>query len=642
MRRALPYLVAIFAVAAAAMIRGFVLAPWMNDRSPFGLFTVAILLSAWLGGFSPGLLATALAMFVGARWFVAPHSINAHHVTMLCIFFVNGCLISLVCEMLRQSRLKAITARKEVEQSQDRLRESELRFHLMADSAPVMVWMSDITGKSTWFNQPWLKFTGRAMEEETGSGWLDGVHPEDRDRCLQIYRDHFEVRKPFEMDYRLRRHDGVYRWIMDRGCPLFDGGKIFSGYIGSCLDIDERKKTEEQSESLLKFEQAARAEAEKTALLKDEFLATVSHEMRTPLTAMLGWVQLLRNGSLASDTVPQALETIERNARAQAKLIDDLLDMSRILSGRLRLDVQRINPVEAVEAAIAAAEPAAAAKRIKLASELDEHAGFVSGDGTRLQQIIWNLLNNAIKFTPSGGEVGISVRREDSRIEIAVRDTGEGIKPEFLPYVFDRFRQQDASTVRKHQGLGLGLAIVKQLVESHGGTVCVESPGPGLGAVFTVTLPMVGETSRGPVPEKPALSQSITSAKNLPSLLGARVLVVDDDDDARELLRSILAQNGASVRTASSAADAIDQFELRCPDVLVSDIGMPGKDGYELIRSIRSRGREDGGYIPAVALTAFARSDDRRRAMDAGFHLHLSKPVEPSELVTAVASLVGR
>ena len=526
----------------------------------------------------------------------------------------------------------------------DAVRTSEERFRRMADSAPVLIWISDTVSGCTWFNRPWLDFTGRKLEDEIGTGWTKFVHPDDIGETLDAYRVAYEERKAFEVDYRIKRQDGVYRWLLDRAIPLFDHDGTFTGYIGGCIDITERKEAEENSGALLKIEQAARAEAERTALLKDEFLATVSHEMRTPLTAMLGWVQLLRNGSLPSETVPQALETIERNARAQAKLIDDLLDMSRILSGRLRLDVQKVNLIDIVEGAIAAAEPAAAAKKIRINSQLDVEFPFVSGDSSRLQQVTWNLLNNAIKFTPAAGEVNVKVERAGSQLEITVADTGEGIDPQFLPHVFERFRQQDASTSRKHQGLGLGLAIVKQLVELHGGSVRATSPGIGQGSSFIVRLPLAAAfINDRPAEKVAARSDRLPDSQLLPSLLGTKILVVDDDDDARELLRSILAQSGASVRTAASAAEAMEQFDSRPPNILISDIGMPHEDGYELIKQVRAREREAGSIrIPALALTAFARSDDRRKAINAGFHMHLAKPVEPSELVTVVASLVKR
>jgi len=763
-----PFLVAAAAVGVGVLIRSE-MSPLMGDRGPYGIFTLAILASAWIGGLWPGLFATALAVTLGTTLFASPTFPGSPvGLAILGIFTLNSVLISVVCEYLHRSRHRVETARAELEAGQQKLaaaeerqrsilnaiphlvwtadadgninyvnhrwekkldldidsardngwvshvheddvpevtagwaeasekeepfirefrvrmrdgtyrwhlvhvdpskgvegklagwfgtatdinearlanettRASEARFRQLADSSPTMVWISDTEKACTWFNRPWLEYSGRTMEQEMGSGWTEGVHPDDYARCIEIYNRSFEAREPFEMDFRLRRHDGVYRWLMDRGIPQIGVDGTFLGYVGSCLDINERKEAEESKEAMLKIEQAARVEAERTAVLKDEFLATVSHEMRTPLTAMLGWVQLLRNGSLPPETVPQALETIERNARAQAKLIDDLLDMSRILSGRLRLDVQTVNIMDTVEAALAAAEPGAAAKRIRLVRILDSRTGPVSGDPTRLQQVVWNLLNNAIKFTPNNGKIIVTLERVNSHLEISVTDTGEGITPEFLPYVFDRFRQQDASTVRRHDGLGLGLSIVKQLVELHGGSVRAKSPGVGQGATFVVALPITAALSERVEKDPVTDVERPRSEEAVPTLLGTRVLVVDDDADARELLRSILAQSGASVRTASSAAEALKQLEDRQPDVLVSDIGMPGEDGYALIRQVRALSKEQGGHVPALALTAFARSDDRRRAIGAGFHMHLAKPVEPDELVTVVASLAKR
>ena len=642
-KKLFPYLFATGAVGLVALIRTTILSPLIEDRSPFSLFTLAVICAAWIGGCGPGLLATGLSVLAGILVFILPEAITNQHIVLAVIFVLSATLISIVCESLRKSRERAEEARDKLVESQHELRESEARFRQLADSAPVLIWISDAEGRCSWLNRPWLDFTGASLERQAGDGWEAFVHPEDLARIKETIRRHFETRTPFEMDYRLRRSDGLHRWLLTRGMPLFSGTGAFLGYMGGCIDIHERKEAEKDSEAQLKGEQRARIEAERTALLKDEFLATVSHEMRTPLTAMLGWVQLLRNGTLSPDTVPQALETIERNARAQAKLIDDLLDMSRILSGRLRLDVQQVQPAEIVEAAISAAEPAATAKGVRIVSDLDPHTGPIVGDPTRLQQIIWNLLNNAIKFTPAKGLVTVRLKRIDYSLEISVTDTGEGITPEFLPHVFDRFRQQDASTVRRHQGLGLGLAIVKQLVELHGGSVEARSPGVSKGATFLVHLPIsAAMPQRVRQTPPPAATERTPEEIPLPSLLGTKVLVVDDDADARELLRSILAQSGASVRTAGSAAEAIQQFDARQPDVLVSDIGMPGRDGYDLIRHIRSRSTESGGHVPALALTAFARSDDRRRAIGAGFHMHLAKPVEPAELVTVVSSLANR
>ncbi len=638
-RRLAPYGLAIAALLVAALLRIYVLAPFLGDRGPFSPFTLAILLAAWVGGLGPGLLATFLSLGISIGFFMPKDTIlGTPQLALIAVFTTTGVLLSIVCESLRRARRRAEAANIAV-------RASEERFRRLADTAPILIWISDPAKACTWFNKPWLEFTGRTMEQECGNGWAQGVHPDDLERCLKIHTASFEARQAFEMDYRLRFRDGSHRWIFDRGTPMFDSGGHFLGYMGGCIDIHERKEAEQNQEALLQSEQAARAEAERIALLKDEFLATVSHEMRTPLTAILGWAQLLRKGTLSGDAFPQAIETIERNARTQAQLIEDLLDMSHILSGRLRIDVQRVRLTDIIEAALAAAEPAAAAKHIRIVRVLDTKAAPVSGDPIRLQQVIWNLLNNAIKFTPSGGKIIVALERVDSHLEISVSDSGEGIAPEFLPYVFDRFRQANATTTRRHQGLGLGLAIVKQLAELHGGSVHAKSPGKGLGSTFILQLPVsvlhgghYPETATGPGASADPAHR--IQEEPVPSLSGADLLVVDDDQDTREMLRSVLEQSGARVRTASSAEEAVHAFDDHSPDVLISDIGMPGEDGYSLIRKIR--GRPAGHDTPALALTAFARSEDRRRAIGAGFQMHLAKPVEPAELVTIIASLARR
>lgn len=641
LQRFLPYAVALGAVSLAAVLRGTLLAPMMGGgRAPFGLFTMAIIFTAWMGGFTPGLFATVLGAAIGCLFFVSPYGFSQATLGILVIFVVNGVLISLVCELLRRNRNRVVTAREQVQRGQANLKESEERFQRMADSASILVSVTNSEGKATWFNKPWLSFTGRSMEEEQGEGWLENIHPDDRQRTLSLREKAAASHEPYEFDFRLRQNTGEYRWVLEQATPLFAAGDEFQGYVRACLDIHERKEAEQRIEALLKSEQAARAEAEHTAKLKDEFLATVSHEMRTPLTAMLGWVQLLRKGNLSGAAVPQALETIERNARAQTKLIDDLLDMSRILSDHLKLETQPLDASSLVEGAVAEAAPAAAAKGVTLKADINTTPITFVGDSLRLQQIFRNLLNNAIKFTPAQGTVTVSVSQFDDKVRFDVTDTGEGIDKEFLPHVFESFRQQDSSTSRRHQGLGLGLSIARQLAELHGGSLEATSEGAGFGSVFSLTLP-IGSFEAPPRVERPAIRPESSEADaNLPTLLGAKILVVDDDDDARELLRSILAQHGASVRTAACASEAIQQIDSRPPDVLVSDIGMPDEDGYQLIRRIRSRPPEEGGKVPALALTAFARTDDRRRAIGAGFQMHLAKPVEPSELVTVVASLL--
>jgi PAS domain S-box-containing protein len=397
----------------------------------------------------------------------------------------------------------------------------------------------------------------------------------------------------------------------------------------------------QERSQLLESERFARAEAERASAMKDEFLATLSHELRTPLSAILGWSQVLRYRDPMEPDLRQALETIERNARAQAELINDLLDMSRITSGKLSLEVQPVEPTAIVDAAIDTVAAAARMKRISIHRALDRNAGPVSADRGRLQQIVWNLVANAIKFTPEGGRIDVRLVRTGGHVEITVSDTGVGIKPDFLPFVFDRFRQSDSSTTRSFGGLGIGLSIVKHLVELHGGSVEVSSEGEGRGTRFTVCLPLLKFSGRVLTPARSSSSRS-SKAVHYADLNGVRVLVVDDAEDARELARRVLAECGAEVILAPTASAAIDHVGAQRPHVLVSDIGMPDLDGYELLRRVRTLGVDAGGECPAIALTAYARPDDRDRALQAGFQAHLTKPVEPWELVASVARAAGR
>lgn len=403
---------------------------------------------------------------------------------------------------------------------------------------------------------------------------------------------------------------------------------------------ENAKRAAEEREELLEAERAARTEAERISVLKDQFLATLSHELRTPLSAILGWAQLLGAKPPSEEDLAQGLETIQRNARIQTQLIEDLLDMSRIISGKVRLDVQWTDLAHVVDAAVEAVRPSVEAKEIHLCKILDPHASAVSGDPTRLQQVVWNLLSNAVKFTPQGGRIDVLLERINSHLEITVHDNGAGIKPEFLPLVFERFRQGDASTTRKFGGLGLGLSIVKNLVELHGGTIRAKSGGEGQGSTFIVALPLApvrhnGRREHPTAPKPPSIDcESI-------SLKGVRVLVVDDEPDARELIKRILVECHAEVGLADGAKRALEILPVLNPDVIVSDIGMPDQDGYELIRQIRTLPPSAGGRTPAVAVTAFARSEDRTRAMLSGFQVHIAKPIEPQELLATVASLVA-
>jgi CheY-like chemotaxis protein/nitrogen-specific signal transduction histidine kinase len=408
------------------------------------------------------------------------------------------------------------------------------------------------------------------------------------------------------------------------------------------LHPGEQRGTAEQ-ERLLEAERNARFEAERVGRLKDEFLANLSHELRTPINAILGWSQLIKPGESSTEELVEAFEVIQRNARLQAHLIEDLLDMGRVVSGKMRLDVQRVELPAVIDAALESVKPAADAKEIRIQKVIDPLAGPVTGDPARLQQMIWNILSNAVKFTDKGGKVQIVLERSNSHVDLAVSDDGQGISPEFLPYVFDRLSQAESVPSRKHAGMGLGLAIVKSLTELHGGTVRVKSAGVGLGSTFVISLPVsilhAKPDSKG---RHHPTSQQDLCPPYAPHLAGVRVLIVDDDADAMELVSRVLRGCEALVTTAGSAVEALASLERELPDVVLADIGMPEVDGYEFVKRLRAMGPRQGRDLPVVALTALARSEDRRRAMLAGFDLHLAKPVEPAELVAVVGRLARR
>jgi PAS domain S-box-containing protein len=520
-----------------------------------------------------------------------------------------------------------ITDRK---RAQEALTESERQLRILADAVPQLVWMAEPDGRIFWYNQRWYEYTGTSPEQMEGWGWQSVHDPAVLPKVLERWRASIETGEPFEMEFPLKGADGAFRWFLTRVNPLRDSQGSIVRWFGTNTDVDGQRRTAEE------LREANR--------LKDEFLATVSHELRTPLTAILGWAHLLRSRQLDEQSATSALETIERNARAQSQLIDDLLDVSRIITGKLRLDVRQIDPASFIESAIEALRPAAEAKNVRIQKVMDTGVVSVAGDPSRLQQVVWNLLSNAIKFTPKGGRVHIRLERINSHIEIAVSDTGAGIKSEFLPHVFERFRQADQKTTRHHGGLGLGLAIVRHLVELHGGTVQAESPGEGQGATFVVNLPIVPVYQKDNLAERvhPAARDTLPSYECPERLEGLKVLVVDDEVDTRELFRVGISQCGAEVATAGSAQEALEAIEAERPDLLISDIGMPGEDGYELIRKVRALPAGRGGKIPAIALTAYARTEDRLRALRAGYQMHVSKPVELSELVAVMASLIGR
>ena len=524
-------------------------------------------------------------------------------------------------------------------------KESEERFRQVANSIPQLAWVARPDGWVLWYNDRWYEYTGTRPEEMEGRGWHSVTDPETLPAIWDQWQSSIASGERFDMMFPLRGADGVFRTFLTRVAPVHDSAGNLALWFGTNTDVSEQQRMLVERQQLLASEKAARQQAEEEGRLKDEFLATLSHELRTPLNAILGWSSLMRRGTLTQRLAEEGVQVIERNARAQAQLIEDLLDMSRIISGRIRLEVQPVELPQAVDAALEAVQPGADAKGVRIEKLLDARVAPVLGDPIRLQQIAWNLLNNAVKFTPRGGTVRVRVERVTDEARIIVDDTGEGIRPDFLPHVFDRFRQADGTTTRRHGGLGLGLAIVKQLVELHGGEVSASSEGVGRGARFIVSLP-ASLGAGPPTPSQyqpPQLGQLTPSAlpTGAPRLAGVRVLVVDDEPDARDLLRVVLEGCGAAVTIAASALEALEALRRSPPAVLVSDIGMPGMDGYDLIRRVRELGIAEGGSTPALALTAFAREADRTRALAAGYQEHLAKPADPLQLATTVATLVG-
>lgn len=528
----------------------------------------------------------------------------------------------------------------ERKQAEETLRQSELRFRQLADSMPQIVWAAGPDGLIDYYNERWYEFTGLPREEFGQSSWEAVLHPDDVHRSVDTYFGCIRTGEPYQIEYRFKdRFRGGYRWFMARALPIKnDQGEIVR-WFGTCTDIDDVKRGEEEREKLLASEQAALAQAQRANLVKDEFLATMSHELRTPLNAIMGWADLLCRGALDAQAVRNAAETIARNARVQNQLICDLLDVSRIVSDKLRLEMAALELKMVIEAAMDTVRPAADAKNIELHLVADARA-VVFGDSGRLQQIIWNLLSNAIKYSPRGGQIDVRLECKGDCVAIVVRDNGEGIRPELLPYVFERFRQADSTTTRRHGGLGLGLSIVRHLVGLHDGTIDAESAGPGQGATFTIKLPLIKADKEESRTE--AAIPDATPAAQAPSregLNGVRVLVVDDDVDTLELFRVSLELNGAEVKTVATADDALEILDQWSPSVLVSDIGLPGKDGYTLMRELRARTETRGELIPALALTGFASENDATRAREAGFQMHVPKPVDPETLVAAVAGL---
>ncbi|HZI19461.1 MAG TPA: CHASE domain-containing protein [Pyrinomonadaceae bacterium] len=554
-------------------------------------------------------------------------------------------------------------ARAEAERAAAALLDSETRFRTVVEQSPVSIQIFAPDGRTIRVNRAWEELWGVSREVLGDYNVLEDPQLEEKGAAPYIRRGFAgEVAAvppilydPEQTIPGLSRNEDPRRWVGAVIYPVRDTEGRVREVVLMHEDITERKEAEQERERLLLREQQLRTEAETANRLKDEFLATLSHELRTPLTSVLGWAKLLRSEQLDQKTTARAVEAIVRNAEAQTRLVNDLLDVSRIVTGKLRLQVSPVGLASVVEAAAEGVRPAAQARGVRLSVSLDPRADEVAGDADRLQQVVWNLLSNAVKFTPGGGQVEVTLARSDGHAEIRVSDTGQGIAREFLPHVFDRFRQADQQITREHGGLGLGLSIARHLVELHGGTIRAESEGPGRGSTFVVNLPLsspppgaltgdghapaAGAQSAAPRPW-PAPSPAPSPATG--PLAGLSVLLAEDDEDSLAFLSAVLERAGARVARARSTREGFEKLKLLRPDLLVSDIGMAGADGYEFIRRVRALPAAEGGETPAAALTAYARPEDREEAARAGFQEHIPKPVEPAALVSRLARLAGR
>ncbi|HET7201840.1 MAG TPA: ATP-binding protein [Steroidobacteraceae bacterium] len=628
-----PLVLTAAAVAAAALLRVVLDRIWA-DQFLFLPFFPAVLLCAMVAGWRYGALATAASALVAVL--ETPRAVDAAFATGIAFFVFANAVMIMLAESERRARARAEAAAADAS-------ERERRFTVMADSVPLMIWVHDAAGRIQFVNRRWEEFFGVTQERARRDGWQILVHDDDRIAYETSFLTCVRLKAPFRARARVRRADGEWRWIESHGVPRLGARGELLAFAGTSLDVTERNELEAEREQLLESERAARTEAELATRAKDEFLATLSHELRTPLSVIVLWSRILaRKYGTAGDDLKKGLALIIDNGMALSQLIGDLLDMSRIVSGRVTLDMRPVDAAELVTQAVASHRPAADARRITLTLDVGPQPKIVLGDPTRLQQVLWNLLSNALKFTRENGHIWVTARRRGTQLAISVRDDGEGIAPEFLSEIFSRFKQADSTTARRHGGLGLGLAIVKQLTELQGGEVRAESNGPGTGATFTVTMPLHESSFASVDTESTGTWRRLDPDRLLNARLeGLRVLAVEDQAEMLESLRQMLEDQGARVTTVASGLDALDALRAHPQDydAMVSDIGMPSMDGYELIRRVRN----DLGLGPerllAVALTAYTRDEDRTRALQSGFQAHLAKPYQIGQLVAILHQL---
>jgi PAS domain S-box-containing protein len=622
------------AVFALILFLSTALDRWLSVRfDPTSLIILWMIASSWYLGIGPGLV-VAICFELTLQYF-SPASPAAR----FYIILFNRLVLFISVVVFASSRRNA----------EKRLRQQREWLKVTLSSIGDAVIATDTDDRVSFINPAAQRLTGWTEGEAVGRP-LDEVFSVISEETRERINSPADTIKKVGGIVGLANHtllvskSGREIPIEDSGAPILDSNGSIIGVIVVFHDVTDHRRNEEERERLLISEREARNRAETSDRLKDEFLATVSHELRTPLSAILGWSAMLNLGMLGEDTRRNALAIIERNARAQAEIISDILDVSRIITGKLNIQSRSVELAPVLKAAIETLQLAASAKNIRLEVFMDSRSAVVTGDPERLQQIFWNLLSNAIKFTPQNGEIDVRLECVELHVELTVKDNGIGISSDFLPFVFERFRQADSSTTREHAGLGLGLAIVRHLTELHGGSVAAFSEGEGQGAIFRVRLPLAVERESEP----PCNQQSWIADKaeeqvgemSIPELTRVKILIVDDEADTLDVLTTMLTQTGALVQAAQSSAQAFELFQTWQPDVLLSDLGMPGEDGFGLIQKIRALPQEKGGDVPAAALTAHVRDEDRSRALAAGYDAHIVKPVDPHTLANAVAGLL--
>jgi PAS domain S-box-containing protein len=627
--------IAVFVVCGLVRL---LLHPLLGVAGSFSFFLLGSAVASLLGGFGPGLLVTILGGVAGSFFLsgspVLYPPFSAGPIVQLLTYGTVGASISLFGSFYRERT-------RELHENQQQL-EAVFR-----QSSAGLVQL-DPDGSIALANERFCLMTGRECDTFQGIGIGDLIALPDRPYLEESLRTVASGVRPAPIELRALRPDASEAWLQLALSPLGDDEAIARGSTAVVLDISSRKlaearlaQSDRKVRDMLDRERIARADAERANRLKEEFLSTLSHELRTPLNAILGWSHLLRETTSLPPEIERGLTVIDRNARAQARIVDELLDMSSIITGKMRLEMRYVALDELIESTAEGLLPAFHAKGVTLELSLERDAGLIVGDRDRLSQIVFSLLSNALKFTSRGDQVEASLRRAGSQMQISVVDNGKGIARKFLPHVFERFRQEDGSSRRTHGGLGIGLAITKSLTELHGGSVSVTSEGEGRGAQFVLTLPIAATPTKAAEAATTQASQE-PAPVDTTSLDGVRVLVVDDDEDNRLVVRRLLAAHGAEVSMAGSTAEAVERCERFRPHVLLTDLGMPNQDGFDLLSQIRAWEVGSGHTVAAAALTALTRAEDRRRAMSAGFQVHVTKPVEPPELLAVVAGLAGR